>query len=137
MNSTYGKLLAIRGKPWLKKIVRRTRSSLRSTFQSYSHNTCRSVYKHASKLSHIRSLTISHFLMITSSVRPKHPFCVSAETEMFRPVAEPKHRNVSAEPKQSSNFTIPRKSEYYIKHFTTHSILHQLKKAILVILNKI
>ena len=69
-----------------------------------------------------------------NSVRPKHPFCVSAETETFRPVAEPKHRNVSAEPKQSSNVTIPPKSEYYIKHFTTHLILHRLKMVILVIL---
>ena len=57
------------------------------------------------------------------SVRPKHPFCVSAETETFRPVAEPKHRNVSAEPKQSSNVTIPPKSEYFNKHFTTLDLL--------------
>ena len=40
-----------------------------------------------------------------SSVRPKHPFC--------RTVAEPKHQNVSAEPKQSSNVTIPPKREFY------------------------
>ena len=59
---------------------------------------------------------------LTDSVRPKRPFCVSAETETFRPVAEPKHRNVSAEPKQSSNVTIPPKSEYFIKHFTTNLI---------------
>ena len=51
---------------------------------------------------------------------------------VFRPVAEPKHRNVSAELKQISNVTMST-SECYIKLFITRLILYWLKMTILII----
>ena len=62
-----------------------------------------------------------HVFCILDSVWPKHYF-------VFRP--KPKHRNVTAEPKQNSNVTILPNSECYIKHFTTHLFLHCSKMTI-------